>query len=410
MPKQPPLAPPATPLALQPHHLLSPPPDRLTNTPTTLIIANIQDETTPSTTSIIHHLHTHEPPNSPNRQTPLFAVNSKQWPNTTRLICDTDGTPLLCLRRIWFSGIRKWGLRLPETTGTRKKKEKQRAELLEASVPWTIEGPGRIGVGRGCRLDVKFVNALRPELRMGSSLSPSVSVSNPSPSPSPSPGSVSHLPDAPPPYTASVNADSAGVGVGVSQGAVPRAGKYIPFPFSGPESRTPIQPRTRPAPTSASAYNPASTSPSVSSSSSTSPPPPPTPPILPTYDSVRRDSPNTLRDLLDAIEPPQEPAALVPRTESSADVDVDAGSGSTVELRVVQLATVGMGVMLGNDMIVRVTRCISVDYSRSKPRARVRWQVEVAEGVDLLLVSFMRCGMNCGWLYCGSCTDVYPRQ
>ncbi|KAJ5138922.1 uncharacterized protein N7515_003770 [Penicillium bovifimosum] len=365
-----PLTPPATPLALQPHHLLSPPPDRLTDTATTLTITNVQESDDPpntTCTSIINHIHTHEPPDSPNRQTPLFTVNSKQWPNTTRIICAVDGTPLLVLRRIWLSSVRKWVLRLPEATETQtetqtpRKKEKTKPDLLAASIPWSSEGHGKIGLGHGHKLDVKFINAFRPE--GSSSLSRSISVSN-----------LRSRPDdpQPPPYTASVDTP-------VSQEAVPR-GKQTPIPFSNSNTTdTSVQARPRPTPTIPTPiYDPIPPSATPIS---------PSPAMLPTYDSVRRNTVplNTFRDLLDAIEPPQEPAALIQLpTNSSADGD-DAGSGLNIELKVMQHAAVGMGVMMGNDMIVRITKGCSVDYSRSKPRTRVRWEVEVAEGVDLLL-------------------------
>jgi hypothetical protein len=121
--------------------------------------------------------------------------------------------------------------------------------------------------------------------------------------------------------------------------------------------------------------------------------------ILPSYDSVRRDSPNSLRDLLDAIEPPQEPAPALPFTSSSlqnaspdpglglAQTNAEDISGSKVELRVMQLGGSGTGVMMGNQKIMHITRHNVIDYSKSKVKSRPRWEVEVSEGVDLLLVS-----------------------
>jgi hypothetical protein len=53
-----------------------------------------------------------------------------------------------------------------------------------------------------------------------------------------------------------------------------------------------------------------------------------------------------------------------------------------------QLAASGTGVMMGNQKIMHITRHNAIDYSKSKARLRPRWEVEVAEGVDLLLVSF----------------------
>lgn len=47
----------------------------------------------------------------------------------------------------------------------------------------------------------------------------------------------------------------------------------------------------------------------------------------------------------------------------------------------------GTGVMMGNQKIMHITRHNSMDYSKSKMKLRPRWEVEVSEGVDLLLVS-----------------------
>lgn len=107
---------------------------------------------------------------------------------------------------------------------------------------------------------------------------------------------------------------------------------------------------------------------------------------LPSY-SVRLGC-STLRDLLDAIEPPAEPApapelrvplGVVPR-ESGAE------AGSTVELKVVMVAS-GTAVMLGRQTVMHIARLNAMDYSRSRARLKPRWEVEVAGGVDLLLVS-----------------------
>ncbi|KAJ5545134.1 hypothetical protein N7535_006477 [Penicillium sp. DV-2018c] len=410
MPKHIPLTPPATPIALQPHHLLSPPPDRLTNTPTTITITstntntNTQDKKSPQNTTytstcIVNHIHPHEPPDSPNRQTHLFTVTSKQWPSTTRIICATDGiTPLLILKRIWISAVKKWVLRLPESTetgialNTKKNESPKRVDLLSASIPWSSEvpGPGKIGLGLGVgyghgrKLDVRFVNAIRIRPGWRSSSSQSVSASMSRSRSRRRSSQDPHSPDEPepPPYTASI---------GAAATATATATTAVGHTDTDSISRSPVQ--LRPIHTSPTPF--IYTSPSADSD------------ILPTYDSVRRTSDplNAFRDLLDAIEPPQEPAALfqLPTTESrstarssgSADGDGDGdgddntSSGLKVELRVVQLGAAGMGVMMGNDMIVRVTRCTSVDYSRSKPKARVRWEAEVAEGVDLLLVSLV---------------------
>ncbi|KAJ5779168.1 hypothetical protein N7457_006888 [Penicillium paradoxum] len=304
MPKSTPLTAPATPIALQAHHLLSPPPDRLTNTATTLSISHPQEDN-PIHTFTIHRLRAHEPPDSPDRQVPLYTVCSKPWPNTARIICDTEDTPILLLRRIWLSGVRRWGVRIPGKPG----------DILEASMPWTGEGPGsKVGVGSGgFRLDVRFVNALR---------------------------ATRVALDEPPPYSALER-----------NGNLPR------------EKETSI-------PDSVSTSRPAEDS------------------TLPSYASVRRDSPNELRDLLDAIEPPQEPAPASYSLAGSSACAPGSGigaCGSKVELKVLQLGVSGTSVMMGNHKIIHVTRHNFMDYSKSKPKSRPRWEAEVAEGVDLLL-------------------------
>lgn len=85
---------------------------------------------------------------------------------------------------------------------------------------------------------------------------------------------------------------------------------------------------------------------------------------------------SALRELLNAIEPPvPAPAGFL------------AGSlGETVELKVVLMGS-GLGVMLGRQMVMHISRHHAMDYSKSKARLKPRREIEVAEGVDLLLVS-----------------------
>ncbi|KGO64857.1 hypothetical protein PITC_041020 [Penicillium italicum] len=359
--KSTPLTPPATPIALQPHHLISPPADLLTNTPTTLTITPTQDSKTPSLAFTVHRIRAHEAPDSPDRNAHLYTVHSKPWPNTSRIICDADGVPVLALKRVLLS--RKWVTRLPE----------QHQDLLVASVPWTADGSGsRVGVGGGFRLEVRFVNALAGR-EMASVVGGGVGADVC--------GSVM---DEPPPYSAvsGVGVEEAG-GSGCGEGnagVVQRNEKvHLPPPNSHPQS--PIILASAPSLT----HNPHS------------------PSILPSYASVRRDSPNPLRDLLDALEPPQEPAPAAPFPASTsasqnrnpstststglghADAEPNAPPGSKVELRAMQLAASGTSVMMGSQKIMNIKRVNSMDYSKSKVRLRPRWEVEVSEGVDLLL-------------------------
>lgn len=63
----------------------------------------------------------------------------------------------------------------------------------------------------------------------------------------------------------------------------------------------------------------------------------------------------------------------------------------------VHQAASGTGVMMDNRKIMQITRHNSMDYSKSKMQLRPRWEVEVSEGVDLLLVSFpFRLIRSCG--------------
>ncbi|KAJ5972457.1 uncharacterized protein N7479_002375 [Penicillium vulpinum] len=357
-----PLTSPATPIALHPHHLLSPPPDLLTNTATTLTITTTQETKSPSPIFTVHRTRPHEAPDTPDRNVLLYNVFGKPWPNTSRIVCDAEGMPLLVLRRVWLSSVRKWSVRFPD---------QNQGDLLVASMPWAGGGDGaRVGVGSGgFRLEVRFVNALvirsvgSGGVRSGSRLGVAI-------------------PDDPPPYSA-----VSGVGGEERQcegnaGVVHRNEKEI-----------------HPSP---SLTNPHSHSHSNSPSHSHSHSSPHSHPVLPSYASVRRDSPNSLRDLLDAIEPPQEPAPASPFLSSASasqnpnpststspvpglDAEADAPPGPKVELRVMQLAGSDTGIMMGNQQIMNITRRNVIDYSKSKVKSRPRWEVEVSEGVDLLL-------------------------
>lgn len=294
------------------------------------------------------------------------------------MICDTEGVPVLVLRRAWLA--RKWTARSPD----------QNQDLLVASVPWTANGPGsRAGVGVGIgvggggfRLEVRFVNALA--VREGSGVvggggGVGTDVAGVSGS------------DEPPPYSAvSAVAGEDTEGGGSTRcegdaGVVQRDEKVHPL--------HPLLPNSH------------SGSPIAATQRHTQYPHSPS--LLPSYDSVRRDSPNPLRDLLDALEPPQEPAPAVlfpvstsasasasasrnastSSSSSPADAEANAAPGSKVELKLMHQVASGTGVMMGNQKIMHITRHNSMDYSKSKMKLRPRWEVEVSEGVDLLLVS-----------------------
>jgi hypothetical protein len=246
-------------------------------------------------------------------------------------------------------------------------------DLLNAYMPWLGDGNLNIGVGSGFRLDVSFRNALAlTTCRFGTREGiPTVAELD--------------LGDEPPPYSAAAG-DLEDEGI-----AVQRIEKDIPFHASYPEQYQNQTPEIR-----ATQLDAAST--------------------LPSYTSARLSSSNTFRDLLDAIEPPQDPAPAPAPQRASVSSFPPSGSrsnaspcsrqekanrdhGSKIELKVVQMAALGTGVMMGNQMIMHITRHNAMDYSKSKAKLKPRWEAEVAEGVDLLLVSFVfNSTVYSGWL------------
>jgi hypothetical protein len=101
----------------------------------------------------------------------------------------------------------------------------------------------------------------------------------------------------------------------------------------------------------------------------------------PAYDSVRRSS-HSLRDLLDAVEPPREPA---PAPLSHQRRWSEGGYDPKVELKVAQQNSRVTAVTMGERKIIHVRRDKVMDYNLSGPMPK--WEVEIAEGVDLVLVS-----------------------
>jgi hypothetical protein len=109
--------------------------------------------------------------------------------------------------------------------------------------------------------------------------------------------------------------------------------------------------------------------------------------ILPSYASVRRNSSNSIRDLLDAVEPPNEPAPAPSSSsiQTSGSLSASTPAGSEIDLKVMQLTASGIGVMMGDQKIIHIARHNTIDFGRSGTKSK--WEAEVAEGVDLLLVS-----------------------
>lgn len=100
----------------------------------------------------------------------------------------------------------------------------------------------------------------------------------------------------------------------------------------------------------------------------------------------RHSSHHSLRELLDAIEPPREPAPASATPYPSQRRWSESCIDPRVELKVVQASGTVAEVMMGSPQrkIVHVKRGRVLDFAGGR---RFRWEVEIAEGVDLLLVS-----------------------
>lgn len=365
---------PDQPLALRRSHLLSPAPDRLTNTPTTLRI--IRENTLSGRDFTVHQLRSDEELSSPRRSTLLYTVFGRLWSSSQhREIRDTSGRPLLELRRIWWRG--QWTLKRPGGVGE---------DLLSAELRWGI----------GMKIAVRCENALisgrwdRDELagmeraRMDVYRSPHPRQRRHTHSYYPRRRRRTEEVDAPPPYTPPPY--SAVIAEDHARRAQVNAMAYINDNSNDTSNAN-------------SDSNGDSNGGSGAESDSSldedkaraarvrAPAPAPAPAPLPSYESVRRLSSTSLRDLLDAIEPPGEPAPAStstfppPRPRSEGAVDT---VNANVDLKVLQLSGTGAIVTMGQKRIIHIRRERALDpnLSGSMPR----WEVEVAEGVDLLLV------------------------
>ncbi|KAJ5172358.1 hypothetical protein N7492_004951 [Penicillium capsulatum] len=325
MPSQPLLSPPHQPVAIHRSHLLAPAPDRLTNTPTILSIT--RENTLSGRDFTVHHFRSHEPASSPRHSSLLYTVAGRYWSNSQhREIRNAAGHPLLELKRNWWR--KSWTVKRAGSSG-------DGAELLTATFKW----------GMFARITVRFENALVggawDEFRRRASGSVAVPLDL----------------DEPPPYSAVVAEhnrvtqaqaqalEGAGVGTGTGTG-------------TGASQMSLDQ----------------SDCASVAGTECTLPP---------TYESVRRNSHHSLRDLLDAIEPPREPAPAAvqsqrPRSEGSGP--------AKVELKVEEQGGLITHVMMGTRKIIHIKRQNFMLYSVSGGPLP-KWEVKVAEGVDLLLAT-----------------------
>ncbi|KAJ5718028.1 hypothetical protein N7488_003674 [Penicillium malachiteum] len=356
----PPLQPPSHPIALRRSHLLSPAPDRLTATPTTLRIT--RENTISGRDFSVHQLRSHEEISSPRRSALLFTVSGRFWSNSQlREIRDAGGRPLLELRRIWWKG--QWSVRRPGSG----------SDLLQAEMRWGI----------GMKMMVRFENALllgpsswdEEEVQVRNRRN-TVSTLHPHMNANVTRGrntrrraadqeSIRTLPryenydGSPPPYSFVMAAEdddadhahqsSSGSGNGSGGGSSDESDNES---LSGKAA-------TRDIP-------------------------------LPSYESVRRMhrvSSHSLRDLLDAIEPPSEPAPASSSSLSSSRPRSEGGLDPKVELKVVQQSSTTAGVMMEGKRIINIRREKVMDYSASGLVPMPKWEVEVAEGVDLLLAT-----------------------
>ncbi|KAJ5655751.1 hypothetical protein N7507_007701 [Penicillium longicatenatum] len=366
----PPLQAPDHPIALRRSHLLAPAPDRLTNTPTTLRIT--RENTVSGRDFSVHQLRTHEELSSPRRHALLFTVSGRFWSNSQlREIRDASGRPLLELRRLWWKG--QWSVRRAGGSGE---------DLLLAEMRWGI----------GMKMGIRFDNALlrgawdreeiaemnmtlnrnrshnrslslgSPYSRRGELRQLSASRARRQPQPDPVSGGSSNLPSyehadhgSPPPYSIVMAEDHAQQSSSGSGGGGGSGG-------SGTESDDSMSDEDEKA------------------GMHDCP--------LPSYDSVRRMrrfSSHSLRDLLDAIEPPGEPAPASSSSLSSPRPRSEGAIDTKVELKLVQQSSTFAAVMMGEKRIIHVRREKVMDYSMSGPVPK--WEVEVAEGVDLLLAT-----------------------
>ncbi|KAJ5585385.1 uncharacterized protein N7459_005185 [Penicillium hispanicum] len=342
------LQPPDHPIALHRSHLLAPAPDRLTNTPTTLSI--VRENTLSGRDFSVYHLRRDEPPASPRRRPLLYTVTGRFWSNSLhREIRDAAGRPLLDLRRIWWRG--QWTLKRAGGAGD---------ELLSAELKWGI----------GVKLSVRFENALvaaqwgghgpgHGQTLFGRRFSSGDRNRNQNPpaapavNPSPHPNSNS-------------NSNSNPTGR-QSYDRPPRSRRGAPPPYSAVVGDA--QDNAHGGEDAVSDADEMS----ISLKSC----------VLPSYASVRRCSTHSLRDLLDAIEPPGEPAPAAASSFSLPRPRSEGAINSRVELKVVQQSGTLASVTLGQRRIIHIQREKVVDFNLSGPMPK--WEVDIAEGVDLLL-------------------------
>ncbi|KAJ5157077.1 uncharacterized protein N7482_008177 [Penicillium canariense] len=329
------LQPPGHPIALRPTHLLASMPDLLTDSATTLIIT--RENTLFGPDFLVHLLRWHKSLHSRQGQSLLFTVTSKFWRNSQRRqIRDASGRPLLELRRQWRQRI--WSVEQAGGGGE---------ELLSAKISFAI----------GMKILIQVTNALlapsqldecnqqqleqHAQLQANRHAVVSQRPANRCPPPQARP---------PPPYSAVI------------------ANHTSDYFTSSNNSNT----RGLAEDDNGLLY--------LNDDDNTS--------ILPpSYDSSQYcSSHQSLQDLLQALEPPLEPAPSSSSTFTPATQYSGTAANNQEELEVLQLSNAVSTVMMGDRTIIWIRRKKIMNY-HTLSGALPQWEVQIAEGVDLLLAS-----------------------
>jgi hypothetical protein len=324
------------PIALGRTHLLASMPDLLTDTATTLIIT--RENTLFGPDFLVHQLRWHKSLHSRQRQSLLFTVTSKFWRNSRhREIRNASGRPLLELRRQWRQRI--WSVKQAGGGGD---------ELLSAKMTFAI----------GMKILMRVTNALlaasqldechQQQLQQHAQFRASQHAAV---SPRPANRSPPPQEQSPPPYSA-VIADHTGDSFASSNssntGGLAVDDNSLLYLNDDDSAST----------------------------------------LPPSYDSTRHcSSHHSLQDLLDAVEPPREPAPSSSYASTPARRYLGTAVNKQEELEALQLSHAVTTVTMGDRTIVRIRRGKTMNY-HTLSGALPRWEVQIAEGVDLLLVSF----------------------
>ena len=352
------------PIALRRTHLIAPGPDRLTNTPTTLTIT--RTNTLSGRGFIIHHLRMHEPYDSPTRRALLYTVTGKFWSGTqAREIRDAAGRPLLELRRNWWQ--REWSVKRAGRggeggAGDRGGGGNNSEELMGAEMRWST--------GSKTKMAVRVKNALLVGAGPGAGRRSTGVYGD-------YPGDDEFLRSE---YYPTYNHTRTGGRGGARRSQYHQYRRWAspPPPYTATATAT-SNPTSNPSNVAGGgqALRRRHSTDTVSSRST----------HLPSYASAHRRSTHSLRELLEAVEPPALPAPATSFAYSfpPARRYSEAAVGENVDLRVVQMSNTVAAVMMGDKKIVSIRREKKMDFKLGG--LMDRWEVGIAEGVDLLLVS-----------------------